>query len=122
MNAPGDDRQGAGSAMEVVVILRTFLAAVATVAIPVALLGAEPQPAAPKSNPTTRKICEVSGVIGSRLGRVRRCRTKAEWEEARREARQAVDRYQHLKVSICNGGRALPPSQGGSSSLGGTCG
>jgi hypothetical protein len=120
MNAPSDVTQGAGSAMEVVVILRTLLAAVATVAIPVTLLGAEPEPR--KSNPTTRKICEVSGVIGSRLGTVRRCRTKAEWEEARREARQAVDRYQHLKVSICNGGRALPPSQGGSSSLGGTCG
>jgi hypothetical protein len=107
--------------METLMMNRASLAALTLIAIPFALAGAA-EPGPRKSDGKTRKICEVTGVIGSRLGAVRRCRTKEEWDQARREARQAVDRYQYQKVSICNNGRALAPSHGGASTLGGTCG
>ena len=80
-------------------ILRTFVAAVAVVAIPMAVLDAEP-PAKP-SDDSTKRICEVTGTIGTRLGNVRRCRTKAEREEAKQEARRVVDRIQNMKPTMC---------------------
>jgi hypothetical protein len=100
-------------------ILRIFLATVATVAIPFALLGAEPE--TPKSDGKAKRICEVTGVIGSRLGAVRRCRTREEWVQYRREVRESVNRYQHMRATICNGGFVKPSNQGGSTLPGGEC-
>jgi hypothetical protein len=82
----------------VFVILRTLTAAVAVVAIPIAVLGAD-RPA--KSGENDRRVCEVTGVIGTRLSNVRRCRTRAEREDAKQEARRVVDRIQSNRPSLC---------------------
>jgi len=55
---------------------------------------------APASEATTRSICRVTPTIGSRLGGTRTCRTKAEWDAADRENRDAVNRYQRT-TSAC---------------------
>jgi hypothetical protein len=49
---------------------------------------------------STRRICRVTPTIGSRLGGTRTCRTKAEWDAADRENRDAVGRYQRT-TSAC---------------------
>lgn len=77
-------------------IVRAFLAAVATIALPMAVLGA-PQPDA-KADYSTKKVCEMNTPTGSRLGGVRRCRTAAEREEAKAEDRDVVDRIQSRKA------------------------
>jgi hypothetical protein len=76
-------------------IMRAVLAAVAVIAVPIAVQGAQAPPQQPDHR--TTKICEVNVVIGSRLGGVRRCRTQAEREQAQQEARQVVDRIQTFK-------------------------
>jgi len=88
------------------VIIRTFLAAAAVIAIPVAVVGAQ-TPAGKDSAYHTKKICDVKTPIGSRLGGVRRCRTRAEIAQARAENRDTVDRIQSQKnlteaVSLMN--------------------
>jgi hypothetical protein len=77
------------------VIIRALLAAVAVAAVPIAAQDAQAPSQQP--DPRTTKICEVNTTIGSRLGGVRRCRTRAEREEAKQEARQVVDRIQTFK-------------------------
>lgn len=47
------------------------------------------------------KVCETIPVIGSRLGKKRVCATRAEWEERKREDRQAVDQMQKQLVGPC---------------------
>ena len=42
----------------------------------------------------SKKICKVEGVVGSRLGGKRTCRTQAEWDELARENRSVTDRIQ----------------------------
>ena len=76
-------------------IVRASLAALAVVAVPIAVQG-EPAPSQ-RPDPRTTKICEVNTTIGSRLGGVRRCRTREEREQAKQEARQTVDRIQAFK-------------------------
>jgi hypothetical protein len=78
------------------VILRAFLAAAAVIAIPAALVSAQ-QPAQTKSPYLTKRVCEVTVPTGSRLGGIRRCRSAAEREQAKQEARQVVDRVQMFK-------------------------
>jgi len=85
------------------VIFRTLAAATAVVVIPIAVVGAEAPPAR-TSDYDTRKVCRVDGRTGSRLGGVQRCRSKAEWDQARQESRRVVDRMQSMKVDAC------PPS------------
>ena len=88
-------------------IVRTFLAAVATIAIPVAVVGAQ-APADRTAEPSIRKSCEVDQPTGSRLGGIRRCRTKAERDAHKAEARQVVDRIQAMKPTLCGvGARSL---------------
>jgi len=48
---------------------------------------------APSNNPNQR-ICQAVAETGSRLGRARICRTRAEWDQERREARQNVEQSQ----------------------------
>ena len=43
-----------------------------------------------------RRICRTSDQIGTRLERVRRCKTQAEWDQMARESRQVVERIQGL--------------------------
>ena len=76
--------------------IRAFIATVAVIAIPVSVVGAQ-QPGRTKSQYSTKRVCEVALPTGSRLGGVRRCRTAAEREQAKQEARQVVDRVQMFK-------------------------
>ena len=81
-------------------IARILLAAAATVAIPAAMLGAA-EPVQRKDSKAEARTCEVDTPVGSRLGGVRRCRTKAEREAHKQEARQTVDRIQSFKAVYC---------------------
>ena len=48
------------------------------------------------------KICESLPVIGSRLAKKRVCATRAEWEEQRRQDRQAVEQIQKQIAGPCS--------------------
>ena len=78
--------------------LAAIAAAIAVVTIPIAVQGAQ-GPA--KAGPPEKRTCEVNVPTGSRLGGVRRCRTAAEREEAKQEARTVVDRIQSMKPTLC---------------------
>jgi hypothetical protein len=86
------------------VTIRAFIAAAAVIAIPMAVVGAQ-QPARTKSQYNTKRVCDVAIPTGSRLGGVRRCRTAAERELAKQEARQVVDRVQMFKPTCAGTGR-----------------
>jgi hypothetical protein len=47
----------------------------------------------PAADPN-QKICEDLTVIGSRLARKRICATRAEWEQKRRDDREATEKAQ----------------------------
>jgi hypothetical protein len=66
--------------------------AVAVVAIPLAVQGAEGQ-----TPPSEKRYCEVNKQTGSRLGAVRICRTKAERDAARAEGKATAERIQSQK-------------------------
>ena len=44
-------------------------------------------------------ICRITGETGSRLQRSRICKTRAEWDELRREQRNSIDRAQTRQVN-----------------------
>ena len=44
-------------------------------------------------------VCRVTGETGSRLQRSRICKTRAEWDELRREQRNTIDRAQTRQVN-----------------------
>ena len=44
-------------------------------------------------------ICRATGEIGTRLARTRTCKTRAQWEELRREQRNSLDRAQTRQVN-----------------------
>jgi hypothetical protein len=71
-----------------------FAAAIAVVSVPLAIQGAEGQ-----TPPSEKRYCEVNVPTGSRLGAVRRCRTKAERDAAKAESKNTVDRIQSQKNS-----------------------
>jgi hypothetical protein len=77
-------------------LVRTLIAAAAVVAIPIAVVGRQP-PRKGRDN-STRKICEIRGTTGSRLGTVRVCRTKAQWDEIKADERAIIERVQNRKV------------------------
>jgi hypothetical protein len=79
--------------------VRALLAAIAVVSVPIAVNGAEPQTQA-TPDPQAKRTCTVRYEIGSRLNRVRTCRTAAERETAKQEQRQVIDRIQNDKVSF----------------------
>jgi hypothetical protein len=76
---------------------RALLAALAVVAFPLAVQGAEPQTRTPTAQP--KRICEAYSDISSRLRNVRRCRSADERIQAKQEARQVVDRIQTMKAT-----------------------
>ena len=84
--------------------LPAIAAMLAVVAVPIAVQGAE-QPAPPAAE---KRYCDVMQPTGSRLGAVRRCRTKAERDQAKQEARQVAERIQSMKPSMCGPGTAIP--------------
>lgn len=86
--------------------LAAIAAAIAVIAVPIAVQGAQ---APTKSAPKAKRICTVTPTIGSRVNNVRRCRTQAEQEEAKQEARSIVDKIQVFRP--CNSNAAF--GQGG---------
>ncbi len=46
----------------------------------------------------TETICRTVAETGSRLSRTRVCRTRAQWEQERREVRQDIERSQTRRV------------------------
>lgn len=43
-------------------------------------------------------ICRTEAEIGSRLNRKRICRTRAQWEEQRREDRRSLEKVQNTRM------------------------
>ena len=72
--------------------LPLLAAGIAVVAVPLAVQGAEGQ-----TPPKEKRYCEVHQQIGSRLGAVRRCRTKSERDAERAEGKATADRIQSQK-------------------------
>jgi len=56
---------------------------------------------APKSDPD-KVVCRLSNDTGSRLGRVRVCKTNAQWAEMRRQTRETIDRIQNNRSADLN--------------------
>lgn len=82
---------------------RAALAMVAMVSLPITAYAAA-EPASKQSDYYTKKTCSVDLATGSRLGGVRRCRSKAEKDEMKAQAKQTTDRIQTLRPTMC------PPS------------
>ena len=80
--------------------LTAIAAAIAVIAVPIAVQGAQ----APTKAPAAKRICTVTQTIGSRVNNTRRCRSEEEREREKQEARQVVDRVQAMKPTMC------PPS------------
>ena len=59
------------------------------------------QSQAPSLNPN-EKVCESLTMVGSRLAKKRVCATRAEWEERKRQDRQAVDQIQKQVAGPCS--------------------
>lgn len=45
------------------------------------------------------RVCKASGETGSRLGRTRTCKTRAEWDAQRQEQRATLDRAQTRQLN-----------------------
>ena len=61
-----------------------------------------PAAAAAAETPATSPndlVCRVTGETGSRLQRSRICKTRAEWDQLRREQRSTIDRAQTRQVN-----------------------
>lgn len=54
-----------------------------------------------KSDPD-KVVCRLSSDTGSRLGRVRVCRTNAQWAETRRQAKETIDQIQNSRAANSN--------------------
>jgi hypothetical protein len=77
---------------------RALLAAIAIVAVPIAVQGAEPN-SAPRA-PRVKRTCEVTAEVGSRIRSIRRCRSADERDQSKQEARRTVDRIQAMKATM----------------------
>lgn len=51
------------------------------------------------SDPGAR-ICKIGGETGTRLGRTRTCKTRAEWDDERLDQRNTLDRAQTKQVNL----------------------
>jgi len=80
------------------------LASLALFAMPITAYAAA-EPTGKNSDYYTKKTCSVDTPTGSRLGGVRRCRSKAEKDQAKAEAKTTVDRIQNMKA--CNSNAAF---------------
>jgi hypothetical protein len=74
---------------ETIVKLSVYAAALAVVAVPLFIQDAEGQ-----TPPKEKRYCDVQQPTGSRLGAVRRCRTKSVRDAAKAEGRATVERIQ----------------------------
>ena len=68
--------------------------AILALLVPAAAAAAETPAGSPND-----MICRVTGETGSRLQRSRTCKTRAEWDQLRREQRNTIDRAQTRQVN-----------------------
>ncbi|HYD13415.1 MAG TPA: hypothetical protein VEC11_11270 [Allosphingosinicella sp.] len=78
--------------MKILAILALVMPIMPAAATAQVQTAAQEPPAPPRS--AHERICRTTGELGSRLGRTRVCKTRAQWEEARRENRDTIDRAQ----------------------------
>jgi hypothetical protein len=78
---------------------RLVIAAFVVSSVPLSAAEAD-SPKRPDSY-STKKICKVDKETGSRLGGVKRCRTRAEMEALKRETRLTVEKIQAFKPTMC---------------------
>jgi hypothetical protein len=75
------------------------LALVASLVLPAAAFASGPPASQLDQKYRTKKICRSENVIGSRLAGATKCRTQAEWDAEKAEARRTVERIQDFKPS-----------------------
>ena len=80
-------------------------AAVAAAICGSAAVAADPAPA-PKEDPSKKIVCKTERFVGSRISN-RICKTRAEWEQGKADAKDALDR------SLRGPGRDPTPVTGG---------
>ena len=73
-----------------------------TLALATSAIAEERVPQSEEIGDQSRVICRTETQIGSRLSKVKRCHTAAEWAEVKRENRRVIERVQAMK-----------PAQGG---------
>jgi hypothetical protein len=79
-------------------MIRTIAFASAVfVASPALSQAAQPTPAAAPAKP--KIICEKQDQLGSRLGGLKVCHTKEEWDALRAEARRDLEQNQRMSTS-----------------------
>lgn len=69
----------------------------ASLVVPGAAFASKPPRAQQDEAYRTKKICKSENSIGSRLSGATKCRTKAEWDAEKAEARRTIERIQDLK-------------------------
>lgn len=84
-------------------VVRVLVATLALVAIPLSASAREDSQSK-RADYSTKRICKVQGQIGTRLGTVKRCRTQAEWDQARTEQRRTIERTQSSTSACLRGG------------------
>jgi hypothetical protein len=72
---------------------RLTFAALAVIAVPMVVAAQQAASAPAKAD---RRICRTNTELGSRLGRVRRCYTEAEYDAMKKDSRETVDRVQSI--------------------------
>ena len=80
---------------------RALLSAIAIVWGALAIEHAGAESPAHKADDPGRVTCETTRPPGSRLGGVRRCRTRAEWDRYRAEMRDVTHRIQAEGATNC---------------------
>lgn len=70
-----------------------YLALIATAGLSVAVHAEDADQKADKNNPD-KLICRSEPVLGSRLAKNKRCMTKAQWDEDRRQTRMQLEQNQ----------------------------
>lgn len=78
----------------------SLILALGVIAAPIAAYAAN-EPAAKGTDYYTKKVCDTIRPTGSRLGGARRCRSKADRDQAQQEARQVIERVQTFSPSFC---------------------
>ena len=74
-----------------------IVAATAVLACSAPALAAPEKADNSEANDPNRQICKTEKVTGSRLGKVRRCLTAAQWAEVKSADRQAIERVQNQR-------------------------
>jgi hypothetical protein len=83
-------------------LVRLFALAILAVIPAMAATPSAAQQQSSTASDANEKICESISVIGSRLAKKRVCATRAEWEEQRRQDRQAMEQIQKQIGGPCS--------------------